>query len=51
VKETISVRFVLDASQHRLMKMKAAEQGVTIIEYMTELIRRDVGGPKPPPAK
>jgi|GEM_PF-2632241 len=36
------VRFILPESLHRQMKAKAAAKGMTIVDYMVELVRRDI---------
>lgn len=35
----------LTAEQHRLAKRRAAEQGVSLAEYLRQLIARDLGEP------
>lgn len=40
---TVGVRFELTKSEHRALKMRAAEVGKTLRALLTEMVQREVG--------
>jgi len=46
----VRTQIALDPEDHRRVKLRAAEQGVSLAEYVRRIVRRDLGGEQRPKA-
>ena len=46
----VRTQIALDSEDHRRAKRRAAEQGISLAEYVREVVHRDLGGEERPKA-